>query len=148
MKLSRRLAHPIFSLALLVALVVGGCSANVLAAESASNDLVAVRYYLSKHDYTAAIGRLKATITQHRASPLADEAFASLAQAYLALISEPLSVEDPHRQFLASEAQTAVAVLIRQFPTSHFSAQALDGLKAAGLDPVENPRSWISRASK
>jgi outer membrane protein assembly factor BamD (BamD/ComL family) len=139
MKLSRRSAHPILSLALLVALVVGGCSANVLAAEPASNDLVAVRYYLSKHDYTAAIGRLKATITQHRASPLADEAFARLAQAYLALISEPLSVEDPHRQFLASEAQTAVAVLIRQFPTSHFSAQALDGLKAAGLDPVENP---------
>jgi outer membrane protein assembly factor BamD len=148
MKLSRRLAGPILFSALLGALEVAGCSANVLAAQPASNDLDVVRYYLSKHDYVAALGRLKTTITQHRASSLADEAFARLAQTYLALISERPSVEDSQRQFLASEAQTAVEVLIRQFPTSYFSTQALDALKAAGLDPVENPRSWISEASK
>jgi putative SOS response-associated peptidase YedK len=76
------------------------------------------------------------------------EAFARVAQTYLALISERPSVGDSQRQFLASEAQTAVAVLIRQFPTSYFSAQALDALKAAGLGLVENPRSWISKTSK
>jgi hypothetical protein len=41
-----------------------------------------------------------------------------------------------------------VAVLDRKFSTSHWSVEAHDALKAAGLEPVENEKSWISKALK
>jgi outer membrane protein assembly factor BamD len=117
--------------------------------QAAERDMVVGRYYMSKRDYTAAINRFKTIVTHYPASPYVEEALAHLAKSYLTLLSEVRSGEDsPYRENLASEAQTAVAVLNRKFPISHFSAEAHDALTAAALDPVENEKSWISKASK
>jgi hypothetical protein len=48
---------------------------------------------------------------------------------------------------IVQEAQTAAAVLDRKFPNSHWRSDALDLLKAQGLEPAENKTSWISRIS-
>jgi outer membrane protein assembly factor BamD len=92
-------------------------------------------YNLNKRNFTGAILRFKTLVTQYSASPQVEETLAHLAEMYLAL-------------HIASDAQTAVAVLDRKFPTSHFSIEAHDALARAGLDPVENENSWISRALK
>ena len=47
---------------------------------------------------------------------------------------------------LDTEAQTATAVLRRKFPNGRWSAEAYDSLRAAGLQPAEDAKSWISRA--
>jgi outer membrane protein assembly factor BamD len=101
----------------------------------AGKEMTTGRYYQEKRDYTAAINRFKNLVTWYPASPHVEEALARLVESYLA-ISIP------------GEAQTAVAVLDRRFPTGHFSIAAHDALKTAGLDPVENEKSWISRALK
>jgi outer membrane protein assembly factor BamD len=93
------------------------------------------RYYMSKLDFTAAIFHFKTLVTQYPASPQVEETLARLADIYLAL-------------HIASEAQTAVAVLERKFPTSHFSIEAHDALARAGLDLAENENSWMSKALK
>jgi outer membrane protein assembly factor BamD len=93
------------------------------------------QYDMSKRDFTAAIFRFKTLVTQYPASPQVEGALVHLAEMYLA-------------RHIASEAQTAVAVLDRKFPTSHFSIEAHDALARAGLDPVENENSWISNALK
>jgi outer membrane protein assembly factor BamD (BamD/ComL family) len=77
--------------------------ANEAANQAAAKEMVIANYYMSKHDYTAAINRLKTIVTQYPGSPLADEAFARLTQTYLALTEVP-SMENSRRQFLASEA--------------------------------------------
>jgi outer membrane protein assembly factor BamD len=93
------------------------------------------RYYMSKLDFTTAIFHFKTLVTQYPASSQVEETLARLADIYLAL-------------HIASEAQTAVAVLERKFPTSHFSIEAHDALARAWLDPAENENSWMSKALK
>lgn len=92
-------------------------------------------YDKSKLDFIAAISRFKTLLTQYPASPQVEEALAHLAEIYLA-------------RHVASEAQTAVAVLDRKFPASHFSSEAHEALARTGLDPVENENSWMSKALK
>ena len=88
------------------------------------------RSYLSHHNYPVAINRFKVVVTRFASSPVVDEALFRLVQAYLAL-------------GIRNEAQTAAAVLNRKFPDSHWRSDALDMLKAAGLEPVEDEKSWI-----
>lgn len=110
-------------------------------------DMGVGRFYMSKRDYTAALNRFKTVVTRYPTSPYVEEALARLAEIYLAFCSEKARSSE----FIAAfqlEAQTAVAVLDRKFPMSHFSAGARDALKAAGLDPVENENSWIGKALK
>jgi outer membrane protein assembly factor BamD len=131
-------------------------SNTVLAAESAvdasnqaaDRDMFVGRYYISTRNYTAAINRFGTVVKQYRASPYVEEALAQLAKSFLMLLSERSGEGSPYRENLVSGAQTAVAVLKRKFPASHFSIEAYDALKAAGLDPVEDEKSWISKASK
>jgi outer membrane protein assembly factor BamD len=49
---------------------------------------------------------------------------------------------------IASEAQTAAALLHRKFPNGHWSAYANSLLRSAGLEPIEDESSWISRSLK
>jgi outer membrane protein assembly factor BamD len=116
--------------------------------QAAERDMVVGRYYVSKRDYTAAINRFGTVVRQHPTSSYVEEALANLAKSYLMLLTERSGEDGPDREILASGAQTAVAVLKRKFPASHFSIEAYDALKAAGLDPVEDEKSWISKASK
>ena len=116
--------------------------------QAAERDVVVGRYYMSKRDYTAAINRFGTIVKQYQTSPYVEEALAQLAKSFLMLLSERSGEDSPYRENLASGARTAVAVLKRKFPASHFSIEAYDALKAAGLDPVEDEKSWISKASK
>jgi hypothetical protein len=93
------------------------------------------RYYLAKHDYTAAINRFKTVVTQCHATRHVEEALAHLTEGYLTL-------------GIVNEARTAGAVLGRNFPDSRWYKDALDLLNKAGLEPHEDEPSWISRTCK
>ena len=63
------------------------------------------RYYLKRHNYTAAINRFRTVVSQYQRTNQTEEALARLAEAYMAL-------------GIANEAQTAAAVLGHNFPLS------------------------------
>ncbi len=101
----------------------------------AGKDMDIGRYDIGKRNYVGALYRFKIVVTQFQTSRHVEEALARLTEVNLAL-------------GIASEAQNAAAVLGRKFPNGHWSAEALDALKAAGLEPAENEKSWISRTCK
>ena len=63
------------------------------------------RYYLKRKDFTGAINRFKIVVTQYQTTRHVEEALMRLSEAYLAL-------------GVATEAQTAAAVLGHNFPDS------------------------------
>jgi outer membrane protein assembly factor BamD len=91
------------------------------------------RYYLKRKDFTGAINRFKIVVTQYQTTRHVEEALMRLSEAYLAL-------------GVASEAQTAAAVLGHNFPDSPWYSDAYRLVRAGGLEPTENKGSWISRA--
>jgi outer membrane protein assembly factor BamD len=103
------------------------------AASEANKEMEIGRYYIGKRNYTGAINRFKVVVTRYQSSAVVDEALFRLADAYLTL-------------GIVQEAQTAAAVLDRMFPDSHWRSDARDMLKANGLEPAENERSWIIHA--
>jgi hypothetical protein len=103
------------------------------AAQLADREMMIGRYNIGKRNYLGAINRFKTVITRYPTSANAEEALAALADAYLAI-------------GIRLEAQCAVAVLQRKFPDGHWSHEALDALRANGLEPAESERCYISRA--
>jgi outer membrane protein assembly factor BamD len=91
------------------------------------------RYYLNHKDFAGAINRFKIVVTQYQTTRHVEEALTRLAEAYMAL-------------GVASEAQTAAAVLGHNFPESPWYVDAYRLVKAGGFEPNENKGSWISRA--
>jgi outer membrane protein assembly factor BamD len=83
-------------------------------------------YYVDRGDYTGALTRFKLVLTRYRSSRRVAEALAHLTKVYLAL-------------GVPSEAQTAAAVLAREFPNSPWSALADEAVRSAGLEPLQNP---------
>src|SRR6201998_4413939 len=63
------------------------------------------RYYMDKRDYTAAINRFKAVVTQYQTTPEGEQALFRLTEAYMSI-------------GIVGEAQTAAAVLGHNFPDS------------------------------
>jgi outer membrane protein assembly factor BamD len=94
------------------------------AADAEAEKTMAIgRYYVDRGDHVGAISRFRAVLTWYPSSRQIDEALTRLANAYLAI-------------GLPSEAQTAAAMLAREFPNSRWSAFAEN----------ENRRSWICQA--
>ena len=91
------------------------------------------RYYLKRKDFTGAINRFKIVVTQYQTTRHVEEALMRLSEAYLAL-------------GVATEAQTAAAVLGHNFPDSPWYSDAYRLVRSGGLEPAENKASWISRA--
>jgi outer membrane protein assembly factor BamD len=91
------------------------------------------RYYLEKHDYTAAINRFKTVVTQYQTTRHVEEALARLTEAYMAI-------------GIVGEAQTAAAVLGHNFPDSKWYKDAYNLVKSGGVEPSENQGSYISKA--
>jgi outer membrane protein assembly factor BamD len=117
--------------------------------QDAAKELAIGRFYIGKRDYLGAINRFKVVLTHYPASSYVEEALVRLAESYLALVSEPpMGTKSSNPESLASEAQTAVAVLDRKFPNSDLSIEVHAALRSAGIEPVENEKSWISRAFK
>ncbi len=99
----------------------------------AGKEMMIGRYYLEKKDFTGAINRFKIVVTQYQTTRHVEEALERLTEAYLAL-------------GVASEAQTAAAVLGHNFPDSPWYSDAYRLVKAGGFEPTENKKSWISKA--
>src|SRR3981189_1134535 len=101
----------------------------------AGKEMTVGRYYMEKRDYTAAINRFKAVVTQYQTTWHGEEALARLTEAYTAI-------------GIVGEAQTAAAVLGHNFPDSRWYKDAYNLVKSSGLEPSENQGSYISRAFK
>src|SRR3984885_5838384 len=93
------------------------------------------RENLQKRNYTGAINRFKTVVTQYQTTRHVEEALARLTEAYMAI-------------GIVGEAQTAAAVLGHNFPDSRWYKDAYNLVKSGGLEPSENPGSYISRAFK
>jgi outer membrane protein assembly factor BamD len=106
---------------------------NVTRDQLAGKEMQVGRYYLERREYVAAVNRFRSVVTEYQTTRHVEEALMRLTEAYLSM-------------GLASEAQTAAAVLGHNFPTSQWYVDALALLQSGGLDPSENEGSWISRA--
>lgn len=101
----------------------------------AGKEMQVGRYYLERKEYLAGINRFRFVIEQYANTRHAEEALARLVEAYFAL-------------GLASEAQTAAAVLGTNYPDSDWYKDSYKLLQSGGLQPRENQGSWISAAAK
>jgi outer membrane protein assembly factor BamD len=99
----------------------------------AGREMAVGRYYMQRHDYTAAINRFKTVVTQYQTTRHVEEALARLTEAYMAI-------------GIVGEAQTAAAVLGHNYPDSRWYQDAYHLVKSGGLEPSENQGSYISRA--
>jgi outer membrane protein assembly factor BamD len=106
---------------------------EIAADRHAGRHLEIGRSYFGEREYLAALNRLKVVVTQFHGSRHVEEALWLLTEASLALGHD-------------ADAQTATAVLLRKFPNGRWSAEASDSLRAAGLQPAEDAKSWMSRA--
>ncbi|WP_306117731.1 MULTISPECIES: outer membrane protein assembly factor BamD [unclassified Roseitalea] len=93
------------------------------------------RYYLERREYAAAISRFRTVVEDYSNTRHVEEALARLTETYYAM-------------GLASEAQTAAAILGHNFPDSDWYADSYALLQSGGLSPRENRGSWLSRASR
>mgnify|MGYP001463965521 CR=1 FL=1 len=91
------------------------------------------RYYLERREYLAGIKRFRYVVEQYPNTRHVEEALARLTESYYAM-------------GLASEAQTAAAVLGHNYPDSQWYADSYKLLQSGGLEPRENKGSWISKA--
>jgi outer membrane protein assembly factor BamD len=99
----------------------------------AGKEMAVGRYYLSRGDYIGAINRFRTVVEQYQTTPQIAEALERLTESYYSL-------------GLDREAQTAAAVLGKNYPGSGWYKDAYNILKGRNLRPVEDNRSWISQA--
>src|ERR1700693_2633610 len=99
----------------------------------AGKEMMIGRYYLERRNFTGAINRFKAVVTQYQTTRHVEEALMRLTEAYMAL-------------GIVQEAQTAAAVLGHNFPDSPWYQHAYTLVKNGGGQPTENQGSWISKA--
>jgi outer membrane protein assembly factor BamD len=90
------------------------------------------RYYLERREYIAAVNRFKAVVTDYQDTRHVEEALERLVEANFAM-------------GLASEAQTAAAILGHNFPDSKWYKDAYNLLQSGGLQPREDKGSWLSK---
>jgi len=98
----------------------------------AGKEMQVGRYYLERREYIAAINRFKVVVTDYQDTRHVEEALERLVEANLAM-------------GLASEAQTAAAVLGHNFPDSKWYQDAYRLLQSGGLQPREDKGSWMSQ---
>jgi outer membrane protein assembly factor BamD len=99
----------------------------------AGKEMLVGRYYLERRNYTGAINRFKAVVTQYQTTRHVEESLMRLAECYMAL-------------GIVGEAQTATAVLGHNFPDSPWYKDAYTLVQSGGAAPKEDKGSWISRA--
>ena len=99
----------------------------------AGKEMAVGRYYLTRGDYIGAINRFRTVVDQYQTTPQIAESLERLTESYYSL-------------GLDSEAQTAAAVLGRNYPGSAWYQDAYNVLKGRNLRPQEDKNSWISKA--
>jgi len=101
----------------------------------AGKEMEVGRYYLNRSNYVAALNRFKVVVTDYQTSTHIEEALMRLTEAYMSL-------------GITSEAQTAVAILGHNYPSSEWYEDAYSLLQSGGLEPREVQDSFLSRAWK
>ncbi len=101
----------------------------------AGKEMSVGRYYLDRHEYTAAVNRFRTVLAKYQTTRHSEEALERLTEAYLAM-------------GLPQEAQTAAAVLGHNYPDSPWYKEAFAKLQGQSLAPNEDQGSWISRTFK
>lgn len=99
----------------------------------AGKEMAVGRYYLTRGDYIGAINRFRTVVDQYQTTPQIAEALERLTEAYYSL-------------GLNNEAQTAAAVLGKNYPGSPWYQAAYNILRGRNLKPMEDRGSWISQA--
>ncbi len=105
---------------------------QVTSDQLAGKEMSIGRFYLNRRNYTAAINRFRAVLSNYQTTRHAEEALYRLTEAYMGL-------------GITDEAQTAAAVLGHNFPDSQWYKDAYALLKSGGLEPQEHQESWISK---
>ncbi|MBO6538519.1 MAG: outer membrane protein assembly factor BamD [Rhizobiaceae bacterium] len=99
----------------------------------AGKEMQVGRYYLERREYISSIKRFRFVVENYSNTRHVEEALARLVEAYYAM-------------GLASEAQTAAAVLGHNYPESEWYKDSYTLLQSGGLEPRENNNnSWLSR---
>jgi len=101
----------------------------------AGKEMQVGRYYLERREFIAAAKRFRYVVENYSNTRHVEEALARLVETYYAM-------------GLASEAQTAAAVLGHNYPDSQWYKDSYKLLQTGGLEPRENGGSWIVKASK
>ena len=99
----------------------------------AGKEMEVGRFYLQKRNYSGAINRFRQVVSRYQTTRHVEEALQRLTEAYMAM-------------GIASEAQTAAAVLGHNFPDSPWYKDAYALLTKGGVEPREDSESWISKA--
>src|SRR3954471_4354078 len=99
----------------------------------AGKEMAVGRYYLTRGDYIGAINRFRTVVDVYQTTPQIAEALERLTECYYSL-------------GLDSEAQTAAAVLGKNYPGTQWYQDAYNILKGRNLLPSEDKASWISQA--
>ena len=98
----------------------------------AGKEMSVGRFYLQRHNYTAAINRFREVLAKYQTTRHTEEALERLTEAYMGL-------------GITNEAQTAAAVLGHNFPDGQWYKDAFALLQSGGLEPRESEDSWISK---
>lgn len=101
----------------------------------AASEMNVGRYWQKKGNYLAAVNRFKTVVTDYQQTAHVEEALMRLTECYLAL-------------GIVNEAQTAAAILGRNYPDSQWYKDAYALLQQGGAAPHEDSGSWISRSWK
>ena len=101
----------------------------------AGKEMVTGRYYMERREFQAAINRFRYVVEKFQDTRHIEEALARLTEAYYSI-------------GLANEAQAAAAVLGHNFPDSQWYADSLKLLNTGGLEPREDPKSWLAAISR
>ena len=101
----------------------------------AGKEMSVGRFYLTRKNYAAALGRFRDVVGKYQTTRHVEEALYRLTETYMAL-------------GIAHEAQTAAAVLGHNYPDSQWYKDAFALLKGGGLQPNEDSGSWISKSFK
>lgn len=101
----------------------------------AGKEMEVGRYYMKRQNYAAAINRFKTVLSQYQTTAHVEEALARLTESYMAI-------------GIASEAQTAAAILGHNYPSSQWYKDSFALLRTGGLEPREDKESWLSKVWK
>jgi outer membrane protein assembly factor BamD len=101
----------------------------------AAQEMQVGRYYAERSNHVAAINRFKTVVTDYQTTAHVEEALYRLTVAYLQL-------------GIASEAQSATAVLGHNFPNSRWYKDSFALLQSQGLMPSADSGSWMAKIWK
>ena len=98
----------------------------------AAQEMEVGRYYEKRNNMVAAINRYKTVVSDYQTTAHVEEALFRLTSAYMSL-------------GIASEAQSAAAVLGHNFPNSRWYKDSFALLKSQGLTPALGEGTWAAQ---